>query len=54
MGIHLGDVLDDGEDIHGEGVNIAARIEALANPRGVCISGAVYEAAETRAARSAL
>ncbi len=29
-GIHLGDLIDDGDDIHGEGVNIAARIEGLA------------------------
>jgi len=43
MGISLGDVIDDGEDIHGEGVNIAARLEALAQPGGLCISGGVYE-----------
>jgi adenylate cyclase len=39
MGISLGDIIDDGEDIHGEGVNIAARIEALAEPGGIYISG---------------
>ena len=38
MGISLGDVLVDGEDIHGEGVNIAARIEALTGPAGICVS----------------
>jgi adenylate cyclase len=43
MGVNLGDIIDDGEDIHGEGVNIAARIEALANPGGICISGGVFE-----------
>jgi len=43
MGIDLGDIIDDGEDIHGEGVNIAARIEGLAEPGGICISGSVYE-----------
>ncbi len=43
MGINLGDIVDDGEDIHGEGVNIAARIEALAEPGSICISGGVYE-----------
>jgi TolB-like protein len=43
MGINLGDIIDDGQDIHGEGVNIAARIEALANPGGICISGGVYD-----------
>lgn len=43
MGIHLGDVIDDGEDIHGEGVNIAARLEALAEPGGICLSRGVYD-----------
>ena len=43
MGINLGDIVDDGEDIHGEGVNIAARIEGLAEPGGICISGSVHE-----------
>jgi adenylate cyclase len=44
MGIGLGDIIDDGEDIHGEGVNIAARIEALADAGGISVSGMVYEA----------
>ncbi len=48
MGVNLGDIVDDGEDIHGEGVNIAARIEALAPPGGVCISGMAYEAVRNR------
>jgi len=48
MGINLGDVIDDGEDIHGEGVNIAARIEALASPGGINISGSVYEQVRNR------
>lgn len=48
MGINLGDVIDDGEDIHGEGVNIAARIEALANPGGIGISGSVYDQVRNR------
>ena len=42
MGINLGDIIDDGEDIHGDGVNIAARLEGLAEPGGICISGEVY------------
>jgi adenylate cyclase len=48
MGINLGDIIDDGEDIHGEGVNIAARIEALAEERGISISGAAYEQVRNR------
>ena len=38
MGVHLGDVLTEGDDILGDGVNIAARLEGLAEPRGICIS----------------
>ena len=48
MGINLGDVVDDGEDIHGEGVNIASRIEALADPGGISISGSVYDQVRNR------
>jgi adenylate cyclase len=43
MGINLGDIIDDGEDIHGEGVNLAARIESLADSGGISISSSVYE-----------
>ena len=43
IGINLGDVVIDGDDIHGDGVNVAARLEGLAAPGGICISGAVYE-----------
>ncbi len=48
MGVHLGDIVDDGEDIHGEGVNVAARLEGLADPGGVCISGDVYNQVRNR------
>lgn len=43
IGINLGDVIGEGSDIYGDGVNIAARLEALAEPGGVCLSGNVAE-----------
>ncbi len=43
IGINLGDIMADHEDIYGDGVNIAARLEAMAEPGGICISGSVYE-----------
>src|SRR5712692_9705622 len=41
IGVNLGDIIIDDADIHGDGVNIAARLEALAEPGGICISHAV-------------
>ena len=43
MGINLGDIIRDGRDIYGDGVNIAARIEALADAGGVFVSGTVHD-----------
>ncbi len=43
IGINLGDVIVDGERIYGDGVNIAARMEALAEGGGICVSGTVFE-----------
>jgi adenylate cyclase len=43
IGINLGDIIVDGNDIAGDGVNVAARLEALAKPGGICVSAAVRE-----------
>jgi class 3 adenylate cyclase len=43
IGVHLGDVIVQDYRVYGEGVNIAARLEAAANPGGICVSEAVYQ-----------
>ena len=43
IGINLGDIIIDGDDVSGDGVNIAARLEPLAPPDGLCVSGAVRD-----------
>jgi len=43
VGINLGDIIVDGDDIFGDGVNIAARLEAIAAPGGICVSSAVVD-----------
>ena len=48
IGINLGDVIVEGERIYGDGVNIAARLEGLAEAGGICISGIVYDQVETK------
>ena len=48
MGICVGDVVEEDGDIFGESVNIAARLEGLATPGGICISGSVYDAIRNR------
>ena len=48
IGINLGDVIIEGEDIYGDGVNIAARLEPLAEPGGICVSSIVNESVGNR------
>jgi len=46
VGVNLGDVIVDGDDLYGNGVNVAARLQAMAEPGGICISGSVFEQVE--------
>jgi TolB-like protein len=48
IGVNLGDVIEEGDRIYGDGVNIAARLESLAEPGGICISGFVYNQVKNR------
>jgi adenylate cyclase len=48
IGINLGDVIIEGDDIYGDGVNVAARLEALADPGGICLSSIVNESIGSR------
>jgi len=48
IGVNLGDVIIDGEDIYGDGVNVAARLEPLAEPGGVCVASIVNESVGNR------
>jgi len=48
IGINLGDVIEEGEQIYGDGVNIAARVEGLAEAGGICISGSAFEQIENK------
>jgi TolB-like protein len=48
IGVNLGDVIIEGDDIHGDGVNVAARLEALADPGSVIVSGMVHEAVRAK------
>jgi len=46
IGLNLGDVIVEGDDLYGDGVNIAARLEAQAEPGGICLSGDAYRQAK--------
>ncbi len=48
IGINLGDVIDEEDRIYGDGVNIAARLEALADPAGICVSKTAFDQIETK------
>jgi adenylate cyclase len=48
IGVNLGDIIIDGDDIYGDGVNVAARLEPLAEPGGVCVSAIVNESVGSR------
>jgi len=48
IGVNLGDVIEEGDRIYGDGVNIAARLEALADPGGICVSKTAFDHIETK------
>jgi hypothetical protein len=48
IGVNLGDVMVEGEQIYGDGVNVAARLESLAEPGGICISSTVHDQVSTK------
>ncbi len=50
IGIHFGDVMVAGEDIYGDGVNIAARLQEMGEPGGICVSGTVHDSIRNRLA----
>jgi adenylate cyclase len=51
IGINLSDVIVEGDDIHGDGVNVASRLQGLADPGGIIVSGTVYDQVKTKFTR---
>ena len=43
VGLNLGDVIERGEDLFGDGINVATRLESIAEPGGICISSSIYD-----------
>ena len=50
IGLHVGDVIVDGDDRHGDAVNVAARLQELAEPNGICVSRRVMDLARQKVA----
>ena len=50
IGVNLGDVVASGDDFYGDSINIAARLEGVADPGGICVSGSVYDQVKNRLA----
>jgi adenylate cyclase len=48
IGVNLGDIIEDGQQIYGDGINIAARLEGIAQSGGICISGSAYDQVKNR------
>jgi adenylate cyclase len=48
IGVNLGDIIVEGSDIYGDGVNVAARLEGLADPGSICVSGTVFDHVEAK------
>ncbi len=48
IGVNLGDIIVEGSDIYGDGVNVAARLEGLAEPGGICVSGTAFDTIDSK------
>ena len=48
IGINLGDIIVDGDDIYGDGVNVAARLQEMSEPGRTCVSGVVFESVKDK------